>query len=52
MTEQLSGAGAYLLERSLRQIACNVDALVTTVVMPILFCSKAVVSQRLNRPYE
>ncbi|RDI69219.1 hypothetical protein DFR76_101757 [Nocardia pseudobrasiliensis] len=48
MIKNVLGVTAYPLERSLRQIMCTVDALVTTTVMPVLFRSKAVVSQRLN----
>ncbi|WP_406230303.1 hypothetical protein [Nocardia sp. NBC_01009] len=49
MTKHFFGDTAFLLERSLRHITCNVDAIVTTTIMPIIFCSKAVVSQTLTR---
>ncbi|MFQ6332202.1 hypothetical protein ACLMAL_39700 [Nocardia sp. CWNU-33] len=49
MTKHLVGDAAFLLERSLRHIRCNVDTIVTTTITPIAFCSKSVVSQMLTR---
>ncbi|MFJ1454775.1 hypothetical protein [Nocardia sp. N2S4-5] len=49
MAEQHFGDTAFLLHRSVRHLTCHLNAVLTTVTLPIGFCSKAVVSQALER---